>query len=118
MPKSREEEVALRSQALENAYKAAARVPLATASACLGALELCVKAVELGKRSALSDGAVGAAIAAAAIEGALLNVRINLSSIADQDFRESCLAEIARIGEKASELKTAVDGTISARLPS
>ena len=112
LPRSNADEVMARSKAREAALKSAARVPLATASACLGALELCAKAVVLGKRSAISDGAVGAAVATAGMEGALLNVRINLSSIADPEFRESCLAATASIRAKAAKFRTLVDGKI------
>lgn len=112
LPKSTEEERLARSAAVQAAYRGAAKVPLDAASACLGALGLCGKAVDLGKKSSVTDGAVGASMALAGVEGALLNVRINLASITDPDFRSACLAEVSRIRAQAAGIKASIDRTL------
>jgi len=109
LPRTTEAEVKARYEALETAYKEASRVPLTTAAACLEALRLCRTAIEKGKKSSVTDGAVGALVAEAGLEGALLNVRVNLPSIADKAFTAVYLAEISRIEAEAASLGGGVE---------
>jgi formiminotetrahydrofolate cyclodeaminase len=51
-------------------------------------------------------------MALAGVEGALLNVRINLASITDLGFRSACLAEVSRIRAQAAGIKASIDRTL------
>lgn len=86
LPKDSEADKAVRSEAIQAAFKIAAEIPLETAAACLEVL-VAGKAL-LGKVNphAVSDLAVGALAAYSAVEGALLNTAINLPSIKDQSY--------------------------------
>ncbi len=86
MPKSTMEEGVHRGAAIQEATKKAASVPLGSAKACLRAMELCSNVLTLGKASSATDAAVGFLAAKAGLEGALLNVKINLEGIQDPDF--------------------------------
>lgn len=86
LPKDSPAEVAARDEAIQQAFKAASRTPLDTATACLDVLRLAEQAVAAGNVNAATDGAVGALLAYAGLQGAALNVRVNLTSIADPDF--------------------------------
>jgi glutamate formiminotransferase/formiminotetrahydrofolate cyclodeaminase len=61
----------------------AAEVPLGVAEACVDVVQLCEKALELGLPASASDAGVGAGMARAAVEGAAMNVYINLRDMAE-----------------------------------
>ena len=97
LPKGTPDERTARAAAIESANKYAAEVPLQTARACLEALGLAEQAAQKGNTNSASDAGVAALAAQAGLEGAALNVLINLGSIADQTFSKACSAEVERI---------------------
>lgn len=97
MPKATPEEQAARNAALEAGYQQAARVPLATAALCLEAIELAAEVAARGNRNSASDAGVAALMARAGVEGAALNVLINLGSVKDEAFKAACRAETDRM---------------------
>ncbi len=86
MPKSTDEEKAARKEAMQKALKEATLVPYSIMELCLESL----KVVELGigrtNTSAASDLGVAALNLKSAVQGAWLNVLINLGSIKDENF--------------------------------
>jgi formiminotetrahydrofolate cyclodeaminase len=87
MPKETPEEQAARSEAIQSGYKAAVDPPLRVCTRSVRVLELAAQVAERGNPNAASDAGVAALLAAAALEGAAMNVEINLGSIKDQAFR-------------------------------
>jgi formiminotetrahydrofolate cyclodeaminase len=109
MPKDTEAEREARTGALHEAMKEAARIPLRAAVVASEVLDLAERIAPIGNRNAASDAGVAAQLAAAGLRGALLNVRINLPYLADDEpLLQSAPAEIARLealarsGEKAA----------------
>ena len=100
-PKQTEEQKRAREAAIAAAYEKATSVPLATARLCLQALALAEQAAVTGNRNSASDAGVGALLARAGLEAAILNVRINLPSVRQGKFKFDCLAEIAELQAKA-----------------
>ncbi len=88
LPKATEEQRRSREAAMERGYQKAAAVPLETARACLEALRLAQQVAERGNVNSSSDAGVAALMARAGVEGAALNVLINLPSIKDEDFKK------------------------------
>ena len=86
MPKGTDEEKAARRAAMQDALKAATRVPYSMMELSLAALELVEKAVGRSNTNAASDLGVAALNLKAAVQGAWLNVRINLAGIKDEAF--------------------------------
>ena len=78
LPRNTAEEKTRRTDAIQRATREAARVPLAVAEKALDVMMLAGTAVAKGNPNAISDGAVGAMLARAALQGALFNVKINL----------------------------------------
>jgi len=78
LPGDTEEQKADRIKAIQEALIKAAAVPLQVARHTLEVLGMAVTGAELGNVKAISDAGAAAALAKAAIEGAGLNVRINL----------------------------------------
>lgn len=106
LPKTTEEEIAVRTEAVRKATIGAIRVPLETASLALDVLVHLDIVLEHGNRNCLSDLAVGALMLYAGLEGALLNVETNLSSIDDAEraegFRKKC-EEFLETGRTAKD---------------
>jgi glutamate formiminotransferase/formiminotetrahydrofolate cyclodeaminase len=102
LPKATEAEQKARQAAIAAAYEKATAVPLATARLCLQALELCEQAAASGNRNSASDAGVGALLAKAGLEGAILNVRINLPSVQEGAFKQATLAEITALQKNSA----------------
>jgi glutamate formiminotransferase/formiminotetrahydrofolate cyclodeaminase len=101
MPKGTPEEQAARDAALEAGYQQAARVPLATARLCLEAIDLAGLVAAKGNKNSASDAGVAALMGRAGVEGAVLNVLINLGSVKDDAFKAACRAETDDLSRQA-----------------
>ncbi len=108
MPRETAEEKTRRADAIQQATREAARVPLAVAEKALEVMILAGTAVAKGNPNAMSDGAVGAMLARAALQGALFNVKINLQSIQDKAFTTQLRARTKTLEARAQELETAI----------
>ena len=101
LPKTTDEETSLRKQKIEDAIKHAALVPLEVARDALAVIDLAGRAIRKGNKNAASDGAVAVMNARTAALAAIYNVKINLSSIKDDDF-------VKKLAQEAEELQTQV----------
>lgn len=108
MPKSTDEEKAKRKQAIQDATIYAIEIPLETVKASYKVFELCKEMVEKGNPNSLSDAAVGALCARAAVYGANLNVRINCKDLSDNALAEKFVSEANDILSKANEEEKAI----------
>lgn len=108
MPKETEEERSAKDAALQSALVGACEVPLAIMRACGEVVELSEFYLEHGSRLALSDVGVAVVFAKAALQGAALNVFINVPSMDDVDraraYREEACALIERYGAAADAM--------------
>lgn len=87
MPKITEEEIAARKAAIEEGYIRANEPPIAIMRACLEVLRAAPSIGQAGNKAAISDVGVAVKSAFAALESASLNVKINLASIKNEDYR-------------------------------
>lgn len=94
MPASTPEEAAAKEAAMQEALIGACEVPLEIMRQCVAVIELSELMAEKGSRLALSDAGVSAAFAKAALQGASLNVLINLGSMADAERARAYRAEM------------------------
>jgi len=101
LPKTTDEETAVRKQKIQEAIKHAALVPLEVARDALAVIDLAGQAIRNGNKNAASDGAVAAMNARTAALAAIYNVKINLSSIQDDGFVE-------KLAQEAEELQQQV----------
>ena len=86
LPKESEEEKAFRTLKIEEGLKVAASVPLKVAETSFEIFPLAEAVVERGNKSSVTDALVGAMMARTGVLSALLNIRINLDSIKDDEF--------------------------------
>jgi formiminotetrahydrofolate cyclodeaminase len=89
MPKNTEEKKSKRKQKMQEALKYATKVPFTIMEKTVEALRLHEKSLGHTNPSAISDTGVGVLCLKAALEGAWLNVKINLNSITDREFVKS-----------------------------
>jgi glutamate formiminotransferase/formiminotetrahydrofolate cyclodeaminase len=104
LPKGTPEQQTARDRAIAAANKAAAEVPLQTARHCLAAIELAGLAADKGNRNSASDAGVAALASRAGVEGAILNVLINLGGIKDEAFKNRCVEETSTLAADARRL--------------
>ena len=105
LPKSTDEEKKARSEAIQSNYKEAVPSPLSSARECREVLTLAHKIIGKSNTNALSDLGVAAEQAIAGMEGAIMNVEINLPSIKDDAFKRKIVAEISALQEDGRKLK-------------
>lgn len=98
MPKETEQQKKIRSQAIQKGYQKAAQVPLKTAQISEQLFDIAKIAAIKGNQNSITDAAVSALMAQAAVHGAILNVKINLGSIKDEAF-------VADISKKLTQLE-------------
>lgn len=117
LPKKTDAERALRNEAIATANAAAAAVPLEVLQRACRALELALEVARSGNPNSVSDAGVAGACALAAAEGAALNVRINLPSIADPERSRTLSAEqeaaLAAARDLAGQVRSAVEKVLA-----
>src|SRR5213083_2331201 len=97
LPKESAEEKAVRSRAIEEATKHAAEVPLKVMNTASKSYELLSEMADKGNPNSISDVGVGALATRACIEGAALNVRINLAGLKDVKSKSAFVEKVRRI---------------------
>jgi formiminotetrahydrofolate cyclodeaminase len=112
LPKETEEEKGRRTEALQTSARRAAEVPMETARTAANLLSRLPLLAEKGNPNAASDAGVAALLLAAAAEGALLNVGINLSSISDGSFVGDMEKETASISQEVERLRAQTIATV------
>ena len=94
LPRETPDEQEARSAAIQEAYSGATDPPTRVCVLSVRVLELAAAVAERGNPNAVSDAGVAALLAATALEGGALNVRINLGSLKDEPLRNTREAEV------------------------
>ena len=97
LPKGTDQEQTNRKQAIKEALKKAALVPLDVAREAFKVIELAGKVLKQGNKNAVTDAAVAVMMARTAALSALYNVKINLSSIKDKNFFKDVGKEVTQM---------------------
>ncbi len=108
MPKDTDEEKAARSAAMQEALKACTLTPFEMMECALKSLELTSSLVGKSNASAASDLGVAALSLKAAVQGAWLNVLINISGIKDAAFADKYRADGEALLAKALPLADSI----------
>ena len=103
-PKATEAEKSARKAAIERSLRIATDVPLGVMRLSVDALKYAQQVAAHGHRAASSDVGVALALLQAGLEGARLNVRVNLGGINDRAYVEAVTAESERLSEQMSGL--------------
>lgn len=108
LPKKTDEEKALRNEAIQNATIHAIEVPFEAMNLSLNAMKLCQLMAQTGNPNSVSDAGVGVLAGKAAVEGAFLNVKINLSGINDKVWIKQKVEAAHSILDNARKLEQEV----------
>lgn len=116
MPKETEEEKAARTAKIQEGYKIALEVPKRSAYACMEVLELQEVFARYGTKGAVSDIGVGILMASSGVEGAVLNVKINLLAMKDEKYIEETRKEVEELLKKMYQKRNELLEVIHQRL--
>ena len=116
MPKSNEEEITLRKEAIENATKYATEIPFKVMETAYNSMEVMMIMAKKGIQNSLSDAGVGALCARTAVVGAYFNVRINAKDIKDRAFAEEILFKAKEIYNKTNSLENEMIQLIDSKI--
>lgn len=105
LPKETEEEKAKRKEAMQDGLKAAVAVPLSVAKSAITVLPVAELMIRKGNKTAETDALVSTMMARTAVLGALFNVKINLASIEDEDFKKQISQEVSRLEQEALSME-------------
>src|SRR3954468_8156261 len=97
LPKDSAEEKAARTAAIETANKYAAEIPLRVMETASRGYKLLGEMAEKGNPASISDVGVGSLAVRACIDGAAMNVRINLSGLKDEKLDSSLRERVQQI---------------------
>lgn len=103
-PQATDLEKRSRKAAVQRALKSATDVPLGVMRLSVDALKHAQVVAAHGHRAASSDLGTALALLQAGLEGARLNVRINLAGISDEAYVDAVKAESERLAGQMSEL--------------
>lgn len=101
LPKETDEQQTARAEAIEKATHLAAEVPLEAARMAARVIELAAEVAETGNSNAVSDAGSAGALAGAALHAAGLNVKINATSIQDQDAARHWQTVLDELNQRA-----------------
>ena len=101
MPKEKPEEIVARKQAIIDATKFAAEVPLKVAQLSMESFVIIRKMAEIGNPNSASDAGVGALCARAAVKGAAMNVRINLQGFREKEYVDKMISAVEKLENEA-----------------
>jgi formiminotetrahydrofolate cyclodeaminase len=116
LPKGTEDEKQKRTAAIQLGYKEAVQSPLAIGRECVEVLELAKSLLGKTNPNALSDLGVAAQQAYAGLEGAIMNVKINLPSIKDEQFKTAISTGFSQLLKSGREAKDDVYNFVSEKL--
>ena len=116
MPKDTEQEKQARRQALESATLHATHVPYRTMSKAAECFDVLEAMIDNGNPNSISDAGVGVLAVGAAIQGALLNVRINAAGLKDRECASKLVGEAVLLGLESEKRKEALLAKIDGKL--
>jgi len=109
LPKDSAEEKTARSAAIQAANKYAAEVPLRVMETAFKSYEILTEMAKKGNPASISDVGVGLLAVRACVDGAAMNVRINLAGLKDDKLKPALLEKVKQISaESESEFKVII----------
>jgi len=116
LPKASEEQKKARDEAVRSAAMEATLVPFDVLDKSVELLKLAKKVAQKGNRNSASDAGVAGQAGRAAAEGAYYNIRINLPSIEDREFRSRITNQAVRLKKRALRLADEINKMVEKEL--
>ena len=116
LPKETEEDKAKRHDAIQEATKGAIKTPYDIVVLSGKAISLLGEILANGNQNAITDIGVGTMLLMVGLEGGILNVKVNLTSIEDAAYVEKITKEIYEIKAVAEKEKERIMGIVNSTL--
>ena len=116
LPKKTDEDKKIRHEAIQESTKKAILIPLETLQIAYDAVELSAKIAKIGNTNALSDAGVAAINANAAAKAAYLNVRINMASIEDENWKNEIMKKAELLLQKVDEIALVAENFVKGKI--
>ncbi|MBA3273014.1 MAG: glutamate formimidoyltransferase [Chthoniobacterales bacterium] len=116
LPKDSAEDKAARSAAIQQANIYAAEVPLRVMEVAAKAYPLLSDMAENGNPASISDVGVGLLAVRACVEGAGMNVRINLSGLKDEAAKASLNSKVPELRVRSNEQFETITRVVESKL--
>jgi formiminotetrahydrofolate cyclodeaminase len=104
LPKETEEEKKVRSETIAAAFKHAAEVPFEVLENASELAPLALLIAEKGSENCLSDTSVAVSMISAAVNGAYMNVEINLKYIKDMDYKDELSSKLNKLKSESEDI--------------
>ncbi|MCL4114074.1 UNVERIFIED_CONTAM: hypothetical protein GTU68_014987 [Idotea baltica] len=117
LPKGSDAEKAARSLAMQNANQYAAEVPYQVMATAFEAYDLLLRMAKDGNPASVTDAGVGALCIHTCIQGASMNVRINLGGIKDEAFKADISQKVADCLAASDLAKAEVLAVVETKMP-
>src|SRR6266513_1337283 len=101
LPKNSAEEKTARSAAIQAANKHAAEIPLRVMQTALKSYEILTEMAKKGNPASISDVGVGLLAVRSCVDGAAMNVRINLAGLKDEKCKSTLLENVKQISAES-----------------
>ena len=116
LPKNTAEEKQDRRYTIEHATEKATQIPLRIMEYAVDVLELLVDVAKDGNKNSITDVGVAALSCFSALEGAMLNVKINLGGLKDERFVKEINKKSSLYYNKGLELKEKISSIVAKSL--
>ena len=116
LPKGSADEKKARDAAIESATKYAAEIPVKVMETASKSYELLTEMAEKGNPNSISDVGVGICATRACIDGAALNVRINLGHLKDEEFRSVLHDKVREVQVNSESQFKKIDQIVQSKL--
>ncbi|HWY39224.1 MAG TPA: glutamate formimidoyltransferase [Chthoniobacterales bacterium] len=116
LPKGSDAEKKTRAGAIESATKYAAEIPLKVMETASRSYELLTEMAEKGNPASISDVGVGALATRACVEGAALNVRINLGQLKDEKVKADLSKKVEKLKAESESNFKKIDQVVQAKI--
>jgi len=116
MPKNSEEEKLARKEAMIAATKQAIEIPLEVMKTAFRSYDVLHAMAKDGNPNSASDAGVGALCTKAAIEGAFMNVKINLPGIKDEAYKNHIMGQAQKIQDDSVRIEREIVAIVEAKL--
>ncbi len=116
LPNATPEQETERAERVARAEIEAARVPLATARACVEVVEVAAEVATHGNPNAVTDAGVAGLLAEAGAQGAILNVEINLKTLSPSADKEDVQLQLLQVQSALARASAACRGAVRAAM--
>ena len=103
LPKNTDQEKKTRSKAIQDATKYAIQVPFSVMNTAYEAYTMMEYMIHQGNPNSITDAGVGAMCINTAIQGAWMNVKVNMSGLKDEEFKNQINREGLEISGKSEQ---------------